>query len=131
MPVESHSHSGVCTVMAGSRMAARGITSLWLSNSLTLVFWLVTPAPALNSPPAMVVGTLIWRTTGAFIGGGTPPLPPPAATAPAPDDIVGEANLPGFGAMGDRPAAHRHDDIGIGGASLAGGFDHRLAWRMR
>jgi hypothetical protein len=33
---------------------------------------LETPAIALNSPPAIVVGTLIWRTTGAFIGGATP-----------------------------------------------------------
>jgi len=32
----------------------------------------VTPATALNSPPAMVVGTLIWRTEGAVSGGATP-----------------------------------------------------------
>src|ERR1700687_4224613 len=72
MPVESHSHSGVCTVTAGSRIAARGIASSWRSISLTLVRALVTAAMALNSPPAMVVGTLIWRTDGAFIGGVTP-----------------------------------------------------------
>ena len=72
MPVESHSHSGVCTDSAGSRITARGITSGWRSISLTLVS-LVTPAIAVNSPPAIVVGTLIWRTVGAFIGGATPP----------------------------------------------------------
>ena len=72
MPVDSHSHSGVCRVTAGSRITARGITRSWRSISLTLVRWLVTPASALNSPPAIVVGTLIWRTEGAAIGGTTP-----------------------------------------------------------
>src|SRR5947207_4827643 len=72
MPVDRNSHSGVCTVRAGSRITARGITSSWRSISLTLIRALVTPAMALNSPPAIVVGTLIWRTVGAFIGGATP-----------------------------------------------------------
>src|SRR6185312_7196433 len=40
--------------------------------SFTLVAMLVTPALAENSPPAIVVGTLIWRTLGAVIGGGAP-----------------------------------------------------------
>ena len=74
MPVERNSHSGVCTVSAGSRIAARGITSGWASRSLTLVRSLVTPAMALNSPPAIVVGTLIWRTSGG-LSFGAPPLP--------------------------------------------------------
>ncbi len=72
MPVESHSQCGVCTVMAGSRITARGIVSSWRSISLTWMRWLVTPAAALNSPPAMVVGTLIWRTVGGFIAGALP-----------------------------------------------------------
>src|SRR5712691_3810562 len=72
IPVDRNSHSGVCTVRAGSRITARGITSSWRSISLTLIRALVTPAMALNSPPAIVVGTLIWRTLGAFIGGATP-----------------------------------------------------------
>jgi hypothetical protein len=59
MPVERNSHCGVCTVTAGSRIAARGIINGWCSASLTLLRMLVTPAMALNSPPAMVVGTLI------------------------------------------------------------------------
>jgi hypothetical protein len=66
MPVDRNSHSGVCRVMAGSRIAARGIVSGCASFSLTLVVSLVTPANALNSPPEIVVGTLICRTVGAI-----------------------------------------------------------------
>ena len=72
MPVESHSHSGVCGPSQGSRIIARGINSGWRSASLTLVFSLVTPAVAENSPPAIVVGTLIWRTAGAVSCGEAP-----------------------------------------------------------
>ena len=53
-------------------MTARGIVNGWRSISLTWVAVLVTPALAENSPPAIVVGTLIWRTAGGFIGGATP-----------------------------------------------------------
>ena len=66
--------AGVCTVTAGSRITASGITPSWRSISLTLVRWLVTPATALNSPPAMVVGTLIWRTAGGDLRSGATPL---------------------------------------------------------
>ncbi len=72
MPVERNSQSGVCRVIAGSRITARGIASGWRTLSLTLVAVLVTPALAENSPPAIVVGTLIWRTFGAVIGGAAP-----------------------------------------------------------
>src|SRR6185312_5187887 len=72
MPVERNSHCGVCRVIAGSRMTALGMTSGWRTLSFTLVAMLVTPALAENSPPAIVVGTLIWRTLGAVIGGGAP-----------------------------------------------------------
>ena len=72
MPVERNSQSGVCRVIAGSRITARGIASGCRTLSLTLVAVLVTPALAENSPPAIVVGTLIWRTFGAVIGGGAP-----------------------------------------------------------
>src|SRR3954471_12589051 len=72
MPVESHSHSGVCAPSQGSRITARGINSGWRRASLTLVFSLVTPAVAENSPPAIVVGTLIWRTVGSLSCGGAP-----------------------------------------------------------
>ena len=72
MPVESHSHSGVCRPSQGSRITARGINSGWRNASLTLVFSLVTPAVAENSPPAIVVGTLIWRTVGAASCGEVP-----------------------------------------------------------
>jgi hypothetical protein len=58
--------------MAGSRMTARGMVNGWRSISLTWVAVLVTPAFAENSPPAIVVGTLIWRTAGGFMGGATP-----------------------------------------------------------
>jgi hypothetical protein len=59
MPVEIHSHSGVCTVIAGSRTTALGMISGWRSSSFTFVRSSVTPAIALNSPPESVVGTLI------------------------------------------------------------------------
>ena len=42
----------------------------WRSSSFTFVRSSVTPAMALNSPPDKVVGTLICRTVGGFIGGG-------------------------------------------------------------
>ena len=70
MPVDKNSHSGVCTVIAGSRMTARGIIIGWRNNSLIRVRSSVTPASALNSPADSVVGTLIWRTVGALHGGG-------------------------------------------------------------
>ena len=73
MPVDSHSHSGVCAPSSGSRIAARGINNGWRSISLTLVRSFVTPAMEENSPPAIVVGALIWRTVGGASGGDTPP----------------------------------------------------------
>src|SRR5262249_4895175 len=72
MPVDRNSHSGVYRVMAGSRITAWGIVSRWRNDSLNFFAVLVTPALAENSPPAIVVGTLIWRTVGALIGGGAP-----------------------------------------------------------
>ena len=59
MPVDSHSHSGVCSVTAGSRITADGTIEGWRNNSFTRVRSSVTPAMALNSPPESVVGTLI------------------------------------------------------------------------
>jgi len=46
-------------------------------------------------------------------------------------NIVGEADLHRLGAVGDRAAAHRDDEIGIGGAGLFGSRDHPLPRRMR
>ncbi len=54
-------------------MVARGITSGCRSISFCRLASLVTPAIEENSPPAMVVGTLIWRTVGGCIAGETPP----------------------------------------------------------
>ena len=54
-------------------MVARGISKGWRSASLTLVRSLVTPAMEVNSPPAIVVGALIWRTVGGFNAGAVPP----------------------------------------------------------
>ncbi len=131
MPVESHSHSGVCRLSQGSRMIARGIIKGWRSASLTWVFSLVTPAVAENSPPAIVVGTLIWRTVGR--------LELRRSAAPGPDpvdvvgvaDIVGKAELDRLGAVGDRTAADGHDQVSPGGAGLVGRGNHRRARRMR
>ena len=62
MPVDRNSHSGVCTVIAGSRITARGMMRGWRNSSFTLCRSSVTPAMALNSPADSVVGTLICRT---------------------------------------------------------------------
>ena len=86
---------------------------------------------ALNSPPAMVVGTLIWRTEGAAqrrrdaLVGADPVDIFDAA------DIVGEANLHRLGAVGDRAAADGDDEVGVGGAGLIGRGDDALARRVR
>ena len=91
----------------------------------------MTPAIALNSPPAIVVGTLIWRTDGCIHGRrdalvGADPVDVVDAA-----NIVGEAELHGLGAVGDRAAADGDDEIGVGGAGLLGGGDHGLARRVR
>ena len=62
----------MCRLSQGSRITARGINSGWRSASLTLIFSLVTPAMEENSPPAIVVGALIWRTVGAASCGEAP-----------------------------------------------------------
>ena len=60
-----------------------------------------------------------------------------AATGPDPvdvvgiADVVGEAKLHRLGAVGDRTAADRDDEIGIRGAGLFAGGDDRGARRMR
>ncbi len=131
MPVDSHSHSGVCRVTAGSRITARGITRSWRSISLTLVRWLVTPASALNSPPAIVVGTLIWRTEGAAISGTTPLLAPDPVDIIDGTNVIGEAKLHRLGAIGDRATADGNDQIGVGGAGLLGGGDDGFAGGVR
>ncbi len=45
--------------------------------------------------------------------------------------MIGQTNLYRLGAVGDRTAADGDDDIGVGGAGLLGGGNHRLARRMR
>src|ERR1700759_4733722 len=118
MPVERNSQSGVCRVIAGARMTARGIASGWRTLSFTLVAVLVTPALAENSPPAIVVGTLIWRTFGAFIGADAP-------------DIVGETKLHGLGPVGDRAATDGDDQVGIDVARHLSRGDHGFPRRVR
>src|SRR5881392_2902091 len=122
MPVESHNHSGVCTVIAGSRMAARGITSSWRSISLTLVRALVTPAIALNSPPAMVVGTLIWRTFGAFISSATPITAPILSISSTLRTSLARQSCTALAPSVIDPA-YRDDKVGIDSARLFGGGD--------
>src|SRR6516164_3992163 len=71
MPVDSHSHSGVCTVTAGSSTTARGMICGWRNSSLTRCRSSVTPAIALNSPADKVVGTVTCGTEGGLHFGGT------------------------------------------------------------
>ena len=131
MPVDSHSHSGVWAPSAGSRIVARGINRGWRNASLTLVCSLVTPAIEVNSPPAIVVGALIWRTVGAFNAGDAPPTARILSMPSTSRDIIGEAELHRLGAVGDRSAADGDDEIGLGGAGLIGGRDHGRARRVR
>ena len=70
MPVDSHNHSGVCTVTAGSITTARGIIPGCRNSSLTRCRSSVTPAMALNSPADKVVGTVTCGTVGGLHGGG-------------------------------------------------------------
>ena len=46
-------------------------------------------------------------------------------------NVIGEAELHGLGAVGDRAAAYRHDKIGIGCAGLLGGGNDGLSRRVR
>ena len=54
-------------------MVARGMVRACRSICFTCVRSSVTPAIWLNSPPAIVVGTLICRTAGGLSGGSSPP----------------------------------------------------------
>ncbi len=105
--------------IAGSRITARGIASGWRTLSLTLVAVLVTPALAENSPPAIVVGhadlahrRCRHRRRRALHGANAVHVVDVA-------NVVGEAKLHGFGAVGDRAAADRDDKVGIGVARHA------------
>ena len=69
IPVDRNSHSGVCTVMAGSRITAPGMMPGWRNSSLTRTRSSVTPEIALNSPADNVVGTVTWPTVGALPAG--------------------------------------------------------------
>src|SRR5437660_601941 len=80
MPVESHSHSGVCTLTLGSRITVRGAISGCAKLSLTCRVVSVHPADALNSPAESVVGTAMKRTPGALTDGRRV-LPAAATTA--------------------------------------------------
>ena len=75
MPVDSHSHSGVCTVTAGSSTTMRGMIPGCRINSLTRCRSSVTPEIALNSPADNVVGTVTCGTVGGFMSGGGPSAP--------------------------------------------------------
>ena len=116
---------------AGSRMVARGITRGWRSISLTLVRSLVTPAMEVNSPPAIVVGTLIWRTVGAFIGGETPPA---ARILSMPSTVVTSLARQSCTALAPsviEPPPTVTMRSAPGGAGLIGGRYHGRARRMR
>ena len=91
MPVDSHSHSGVCTVTAGSSTTMRGMIPGWRINSLTRCRSSVTPAIALNSPADNVVGTVICGTAGGFMPGGGPSAPSAPLTGRSRVDRLGAA----------------------------------------
>src|SRR5207302_9143723 len=46
-------------------------------------------------------------------------------------DVVGKAKLHRLGAVGDRTAVDRDDEIGVGRTGLIGGWDNGLAREMR
>jgi len=89
---------------------------------------------ALNSPPAIVVGHAdlahgrrVHRRRDTFVGSNSFDILDRA-------NVIGEAELHGLGAVGDRAAAYRDDKIGIGVAGLLGGGNDGLArrvWRHR
>jgi hypothetical protein len=95
---------------------------------LTLVFSLVTPAVAENSPrrghaDLAHAGRLELRRR-------TAPGPDPVDIVNA-ADIVGEAELHRLGTIGDRAAADRDDEVGIPCAGLFGRRNDGGAWRVR
>ncbi len=68
-PVESHSHSGVCTVTAGSRITERAPMSAPVNRCFSRVRGSVPPPRFENSAPESVVGTTTCRTGDALISG--------------------------------------------------------------
>src|SRR5215475_9562528 len=80
MPVDSHSHIGVCRVTVGSSTTALGTMSGWRNSSFTLVRSSVTPEIGENSPADSVVGIEICRTADGFTGLGARTLSSEAAS---------------------------------------------------
>ena len=107
-------------------MTACGMVSGWRNSSFTLVASLVTPAMPENSPADSVVGIETWRTVGGF----TSALRELVEAFDG-GDVVGEAELDGLGAVGDRAAAQGDDQVGLGLARLRRGGDDRRARRVR
>ncbi len=131
MPVDSHSHSGVCAPSQGSRITARGISSGWRKRFLDLGL-LVGDTRRGREVAAGNRGRhadLAHRRRGE--------LRRSAATGPDPvdvigmADIVGEAKLHRLGAVGDRTAADGNNDVGVGGACLVRRGNDGRARRMR
>ena len=108
-------------------MTACGMVSGWRNSSFTLVASLVTPAMPENSPADSVVGIETWRTVGGCHIGVARACRAPSTVR----DVVGEAELNGLGAVGDRAAAQGDDQVGFGLARLRRRGDDRRARRVR
>ena len=115
---------------------ALGMMRGWRSSSLTFVCSSVTPEKALKSPAERVVGTLICRTVGAFIGGRADGAVSALDGAQRVRlhrgaDVIGKAHLNGLGAVRDRSSADSDDEIGLDGPRLFRRPQHRRAGRVR
>jgi hypothetical protein len=118
MPVDSHSHSGVWIVTAGSSITTRGMIPGCRINSLTRCRSSVTPAIALNSPADNVVGTVTCGTVGGFMPGRREHAIRSLDRPQRVDRVgalypVGETELHRLGAVGNRAAADSGDQIGL------------------
>ena len=107
----------------------------WRSSSFAFVRSSVTPAIALNSPPDNVVGTLICRIVGGFMGRANGTVGSLHRAQPVDRlgcaDIVGKAHLHGFGGVGDGAPTDRDDEVGLCSPRRLSCLDHGRPRRMR
>ena len=131
MPVESHSHSGVCSAEPGiedhrarhqQRMAQRFL-------DLGLLVGDAGRGGELAAGNRRRHADLAHRRRGELRRSAAPGPDPVDVVGVA--DIVGEAKLDRLGAVGDRTAADGHDEVGLGGAGLVCRGNDRRARRMR
>ena len=91
----------------------------------------VTPAMAENSPAESVVGTATCRTVGGIARRRRAIHRTQRIERLRCPDIVGEAELHRLGAIGDRAAADRDNQVGARLACALGCSDHRVTRRVR